>query len=282
MGIPRIFIKKKLRSVVFDLIESVDDMKVKNAISQSVMIMGGSIASMLLGETVNDYDLYFTNVHDAKTIINYYLKDTDLSVREGVVPNIYGIDEQRLLTDVNGFLFLSPEKGKKYQPKVVTNNSITLTNNTQLIFRFVGSTDEIFKNFDFIHACNCYKYAADELLLNSHALESLLSKQLYYQGSYYPLTSIFRTRKFIKRGWNINAGQMLKIMIQASFIDYNNRVQLKEQLMGVDTLFVKRFLDRISLIKGTLDKDVMTDIIDDVFEKGVYDIHTEDVDEKNW
>ena len=47
----------------------------------------------------------------------------------------------------------------------------------------------------------------------------LLARQLVYQGSKYPICSMIRTRKFLQRGWHINAGQYLKMAFQVSELD---------------------------------------------------------------
>jgi hypothetical protein len=66
---------------------------------------------------------------------------------------------------------------------------------------------------------------------------ALLTKELVYVGSRYPLASIIRTRKFIKRGFSCNAGQYLKMCWQVSELDLNNIQVLEEQLVGVDAAY---------------------------------------------
>ena len=76
---------------------------------------------------------------------------------------------------------------------------------------------------------------------------SLLTKTLYYQGSLYPLTSIIRMKKFILRKWQINAGEILKIIFQISKLDLENIDVLEEQLIGVDVAY---FAKLISTLRG--------------------------------
>jgi hypothetical protein len=56
-------------------------------------------------------------------------------------------------------------------------------------------------------------------VLRAEALESILTKELRYVGSRYPLCSVIRTRKFLARGWTINAGQYVKMCFQISQLD---------------------------------------------------------------
>jgi hypothetical protein len=129
------------------------------------------------------------------------------------------------------------DSGDAYRPVFLSANAITLSDKVQLVIRFWGEPEEIHKNYDFIHCCNYWTSWNNELTLNPAALESLLSKQLQYQGSLYPICSVIRARKFIKNGWSINAGQYLKMCFQISELDLKNLSVLEDQLTGVDAAY---------------------------------------------
>lgn len=126
---------------------------------------------------------------------------------------------------------------KKYRVVYMSANAITLSNKIQLVIRFYGNPEEIHKNYDFVHCTNYWTSKDNKLVLNSMALESILSRTLLYQGSFYPICSVIRTRKFIKRGWHINAGQLLKMCFQISKLDLEDISVLEEQLTGVDAAY---------------------------------------------
>ena len=73
-----------------------------------------------------------------------------------------------------------------------------------------------------------------------------------YIGSKYPLCSVIRMRKFIKKGWHINAGQILKILFQVSELDLNDIATLEDQLVGVDSVY---FMQLINALKSKMKKD---------------------------
>ena len=56
-----------------------------------------------------------------------------------------------------------------------------------------------------------------------------------------------RIRKFIKRGWNINAGQILKAVVQLQEVDLFNPEVLEDQLTGVDSAY---FVEIIAKVKA--------------------------------
>jgi hypothetical protein len=275
-----------------DFLKSIDDEKVRKRFHNHSIITGGSIASLLLNEKVNDFDYYLTDLETCYMVAEYYVKkfkelnpdcepaprvsveddrvrihiqsrgiageeDEETGtgfeidpVMDEVLQDIETSDEipGELLDEVN-----KDEKKKlKYQPVFMTSNAITLSDKVQIIIRFHGSPEEIHKNYDFIHCTNYWVPKDNKLVLNQKALESLITKNLYYVGSLYPLCSILRIRKFIKKGWTINAGQLIKVMWQISELDLKNLDVLEEQLIGVDSAY---FNEVINYLRDRMEKD---------------------------
>lgn len=130
-------------------------------------------------------------------------------------------------------------KGKdgKYRVMFMTSNAITLANQVQLVLRFQGEADQIHKNFDYLHCTAYWKSWDKELCYTKETLRCIMNKELKYQGSLFPLCAGIRTRKFITRGWTINAGQFVKIYFQIHKLDLTNPSVLEEQLVGVDSSY---------------------------------------------
>ena len=126
---------------------------------------------------------------------------------------------------------------EKFRVIYMSSNAITLSDNIQLVIRFYGPAEEIHKNYDFVHCTNYWTSADRKLVLQPNALESILTKTLVYQGSIYPVCSVIRTRKFLKQGWHINAGQFLKMCFQISKLNLEDINILEEQLTGVDAAY---------------------------------------------
>lgn len=137
----------------------------------------------------------------------------------------------------------------KFRPVFLTSNAITLSDKLQIVLRFQGDPETIHENYDFVHCTNYWSSWNNELVLQPQALEAILSKELKYVGSKYPICSMVRLRKFISRGWRINAGQILKIAMQISELDLTNIDVLEDQLTGVDTAYF------VQLIRSLRDKD---------------------------
>jgi hypothetical protein len=263
-----------------ELLESITDPEVKKLVKENSIITGGCIASMLLGEKVNDFDYYFTDKETVIAVSEYYAKKFTELNPDKPAPRVTVVDDRvRIRIDSAGVTSESQESdyqyfelaydptdaanyvneimdivqsdevadgGKPpYRPVFLTDNAITLSNKVQLVIRFYGSPEEIHSNFDFIHATCWWASKDGRLELPARALESLLARELIYNGSKYPMASIIRTRKFIKRGWSVNAGQYLKMCMQLNELDLTNIEVLEDQLIGMDVAYFMQVLDYI-------------------------------------
>ena len=301
-------IRRELAAKLKEWVATIDDPDVRALVAKHTIVTGGSIASMLLGERVNDYDVYFRNKATTLAVAKYYVskfnatKTFDVAegvkpcvpeVREETVENIKGFTEDRVVIyiksagvagenmgkydycesrsadAVEDFVqtLEQSEEGELYRPVFMSQNAITLSNKMQIVIRFYGEPTEIHNNYDFVHAMNYYDFGDDKLVLHPEALEALLSRELKYKGSLYPIASIFRTKKFIERGWRITAGQMLKIMWQISEIDLRKRDVLREQLTGVDQAYMSQLINALRDVdEEKINSTYVGAIIDRIFQ----------------
>jgi hypothetical protein len=311
-------IKAVIRAKVDAWIASIEDEQVRALAAKSTIVTGGAIASMLLKELVNDFDVYFRDRATTLAVAKYYVGQFCPAKKSGIECAIY-VDDQlpdrvRIVVKSAGVAsengttkpyeyFESQPEGESqqyvaevmddpgniqdaydgtkqavsedrsandsrpaYRPVFLSTNAITLSDRVQLVLRFYGEPEQIHENYDFVHCTNYWTSWDDALVLKPSALEALLSRELVYVGSRYPVCSIIRLRKFIKRGWTINAGQMLKMVMQVSALDLTNIEVLQDQLTGVDCAY---FCEVISKLKEKDPTNVnaayLVEIIDRMF-----------------
>lgn len=266
-------IKKSLNKKLKEWIESIEDEKVRELARKNALITGGAIVSMLNNEKPNDYDVYFKTYETVFAIANYYAKkwneshSTKVKIREEILhgenrvtcfiksegiakeENESGIDDD---TEPNEEYDGEPycedesiEEKQKYRPRYFTTNAISLTDKIQIVIRFYGEVDKIHENFDFAHCTCSYDYYNNNLQLPTKALECIINKELYYIGSKYPLCSIIRTRKFLNRGYHINAGQYVKMALELNELDLKDFDTFRDQLVGVDSAYFDEALKNI-------------------------------------
>ena len=310
-------IKSVLKKKINAWAASIEDEAVKKLVEKNTIVTGGCIASMLLKEPVNDFDIYFRNRETAIEVANYYVDRFKIQKRNGIPCKIYvdSEDPDRIKIMIKSAGIASEEGAEKpyqyfesrgegeageyvgevmsmdevvsdtainteiekgiindpgeiedvydrteqmalnteddpnkpaFRPIFMSTNAITLSNKIQIVLRFYGNPEQIHANYDFVHCTNYWDSLNEELVLRKEALECLLTKELLYVGSKYPICSIFRLRKFIRRGWMINAGQILKICMQISELDLTNINVLQDQTTGVDVAY---FIEVINKLK---------------------------------
>jgi len=299
IGMQNKTIKKALDRKLKNWIDSIKDEEVRNVVFKNAIVTGGSIASMIMGDRVNDYDIYLRTKESCITVANYYAKlfvslnanMPEIEVKEVKLKNINGEEEDRVVCWISSSGVLSDDSIKteedfdqdendpgevelespkgKYVPVFISENAITLSNSIQIITRFYGEPKDIHRNYDFIHACCYYDWFKNELDTPVDALRSMQSKTLRYTGSLYPICSLFRLRKFISRGWKVSAGEILKISLQISRIEDLTDVRvLREQLIGCDALYFHKLISILQESgKSNFDSDYVTTIVDKVFQQ---------------
>jgi len=72
-GRKRSGIKRELMTKLTDWLNSITDQEVHKAAKRDVIVTGGSIASMLMGDPINDFDLYFRTKETAIAVATYYV-----------------------------------------------------------------------------------------------------------------------------------------------------------------------------------------------------------------
>lgn len=301
-------IKKLLTNKLNEWIATIDGVGLQEDVRNNLLVSGGSIASMLLRTDVNDYDIYIQDMDVLKRLANYYCRGEVLDGREREelladrFPDIEDgrhVGENAGIDDIthDGLYVAEPyvrianlnpnqikldiqSVGKKFEvlpqnkegnnvylPVFLSQNAISLTNDIQIVLRFNGTPEEIHKTFDFIHATNYFTFK-DGLVLNLDAMTSLMTRDLRYQGSMYPLTSIIRMKKFIGRGWNIGAGEILKIMFQISLLDLQDIKVLEDQLIGVDVAYFGLLIDALRVTPKTeITVNHINELIDKIFNE---------------
>jgi hypothetical protein len=194
-------------------------------VKRNVIVSGGCIASMLLKEPVKDYDLYFKDVHTALELAKYYT--SKLGVNTACV-----IDGKVVLNEaVVSMGRHMPISSQAFSPVYLSRNAITLSGGIQLILRFCGSVEKILETFDFAHTKSYFTFDTG-LRLDQEGLESLLSKELVYVGSGFPVCALFRAHKFMRRKWKLRPSELMKIVYDIAQLDVTDPLVIKEQLGG--------------------------------------------------
>lgn len=194
-------VEKLLSGVYKNFIDSINHERVKFIIANRTFVSGGCIPSMLMGEFVNDYDIYFVDPNDAFFVKQYFKE-------------------------------IENNKEGKYHVKLITDNAINLSDKIQLITRFSGTPKEVTDNFDWQHI-KSYFIFPDTLVLTDDVYRLIVEKELIYTGSDYPLSSLFRLKKYLKKGWNVSIKTMTHIAMDI-VKEFSEHTHVNEDIFKVD------------------------------------------------
>ena len=295
-GFKRKTIEQTIRNKVKGWLASIEDIALRDEVKAHYIVTGGAITSMLLGDLPNDYDIYIDDADVAAKLANYYVSRLSTFDNEMTRTPIVEVPPERNRVtirvksagiageDINQekyeYFEMYPDAGDriaqyldgamqkntgKYSVLAMTTNAITLTDQIQIVLRFVGPANVIHKNYDFVHTTN-YFTESEGVVLNQPALESVLARELKYVGSLYPICSVFRIKKFIQRGWTITAGEMLKICWDISKLNLNDREVLQDQLTGVDAAYFNQLISMLEEGKE-IDRTYLFELVNRVFDQ---------------
>lgn len=298
----------QLCRVFDDFINSITDEKVKALVNEGTIITGGALVSLLQNETPHDYDMYFKDFKTCYEVAKYFvnkfnsntssnkaeikiklgnewisfdaaLQNLDKEPRIKVFISSNGVagecedeeaDDMQTNIEPNTDIESEIKEEPKYKPKFLTSNAISLSGKIQLVIRFYGEPDKLHENYDFVHCTNYWTSWERKVTLKQEAIEAIINKELLYVGSKYPLCSIIRTRKFINRGWTINAGQYLKMCMQLNELNLKDIQVLEDQLVGVDSAYFSMLINALQKKKESepgfeVNNSYVASIIDKIF-----------------
>jgi hypothetical protein len=181
-----------------------------------VMLCGGAITSLFSGDPVNDLDFYVK-------------KQENIRAAEAYLKTIFKDHEHITLNALT--LKRASEKSKKLW-------------SVQVIRRFTGDAAEIFDWFDFTVTHGAFDFEQGVFHFGDRFFTDVAKKKLVYSGaSKYPICAMYRTKKYMDKGYSISGATIMHIALSIVQLKIENYGQLKEQLMGIDTSFLQKLLD---------------------------------------
>jgi hypothetical protein len=299
---------KVLGKKVADWLKSVTCEKTRKIIDENLVITGGCFPSMIDNQSPKDFDCYFKTKEAAKAVAQYYVDLWNEAHKElkpvkvvdggacseddrkayrvtperiklifqsgGIVGDTNTINRDEELGAVTELdeaaadEIVEKEK-KQYFPVFISSNAITLSSGVQIVVRFYGEPEKIHETYDFQHT-KAYWTKSTGTVIPNDVYDAVINKTLIYTGSKYPVCSVFRLRKFIARGWTINAGQLLKICMQVSQLDLLDVDTLEDQLIGVDSLYFMHLIEQFRKMQEKdsnfkLTSNYIMSIVDKIF-----------------
>ncbi len=179
-----------------------------------VLLCGGAITSIFTGAKIRDWDLYFPS------------EASFSAVREAFIQ--HGKEQSR--TD----LAMTYTWKKKQRP-------------FQLIWG-VGYFDEpmkVYDHYDYTICMGGFDFKDDEFFFHRDFLKHLAQRRLVFNHKTdFPMSSLLRSTKYLGRGYFISGVELLKLAMTIQATKITTYKELRRQMMGIDTAFLKDLTDR--------------------------------------
>jgi len=183
--------------------------------SLKMLLCGGATLSLFTRSSINDLDFYMkepSNKHDCEAFLNKYFQVDFVSA------NAITYSRQ------------SSRSRKKWR--------------VQLITRFRGPAEKIFNDFDFTITQSAFDFETSTFEFGDRFFPDVAAKRLVFLGSsFYPICAMYRTKKYQERGYSLPGTTIMHIALSIVRLKIENYGQLKEQLMGIDTMLLQGLLN---------------------------------------
>lgn len=116
----------------------------------------------------------------------------------------------------------------------------------QLICAEFGEPSDVIRKFDFTCCMGAFDPVFKAFTLDDLFLKHCAQRRLVFNANAaFPICSLWRAVKFIRRDWKLSGIEAIKLALAVNNLKLNDRKELKRQLMGIDTLFLKELTDAL-------------------------------------
>lgn len=226
----------------------------------SVAICGGAIRSVFTNEEISDYDLYPLDNGTGNKVVSW-MKDQDdfIKVSDTANATTFKVKKSDVLIQVikNKYIRERPE---------ISDIAIVAS---------------MLNKFDFTVCMAGYLIKDQQFVLYNRFLEDLAERRLVFNANTdYPVCSLHRTIKYQNKGFKLDPVESVKIALAIAKLEISSYEDLKDQLMGIDTLIFEELTDDLIMENG---KDYAVDyntVIDAINNK-LNDLWDEDSPYRN-
>jgi len=182
-------------------------------INNNALICGGAVRSVFANERIEDFDVYFL---DEKSAISF---NSEIAVIMG-------------------------------EPAFISDNAITYSKDgltIQSIQSIMGIPMDIIDQFDYTICMSAYSCKRRYFSFGETFFEDLAGRQLIFNVyARYPISSLFRIKKYLARGYKISGVEMVKIALCIHRLNLSDYNILRDQLMGIDVSLLSALMDTLS------------------------------------
>lgn len=172
-------------------------------IPEGVYLAGGALTSMFSGQAINDLDCYFSSPKALSEFLD------------------------------NNSIYIQSATDKALTCTITTSrySSVTLQ---CIYFDYFEKAEDIFDSFDFTVNMAAFDFDSEEFVFHPEFFKDLASKKLVFNPkTCFPIVSMMRTQKYIKRGYSISNKDFRKIILEVNKLDLSTKDNFIKQIGGM-------------------------------------------------
>lgn len=180
--------------------------------SCNAIIAGGAITALFTGQKIRDWDIYFRHAVDCHRAVTWFGINGTLANE----------------TDTSKSYHLGKQE-KPYQLIVMQD--------------LFGDPKTIFNYYDFTVCMAAYQFREDGkeegFVFGEDFFKHIGQRRLvFHTGTMFPICSMLRVMKYVKKGFFITGMELLKIGLSIHSLKMETYADLRRQLQGIDTAFL--------------------------------------------
>ena len=198
-------------------------------------LAGGALTSLFTRKPIADWDIYFRSPEDIMQFRQLLvIPNAPVSTHPGAQSKLDLLKSKR-------------HSRKTPQVVFVTPNAISFLYKElriQIITAFTMDPEHLFDKFDFT-VCMCsWMPANNSFEASDKFFEHIAERRLVVNvGTEYPICSLVRVFKYQVKGYFISGTDIIVLALAIHALKLETYAELKRQLEGIDTLFLKGLTD---------------------------------------
>lgn len=190
-----------------------------------VALCGGAIAAICSDLPVKDLDLYLNITEDEMWKLDAL--ERAICMNAAADPAISKVSRSDNATTITW------ERGsKKYC--------------VQIVRKVFGDPVCILEeHFDFTVTMGAFVFSSGLFAMSDRFLIDLAKRDLVFVHSQYPICSLHRVSKYLRKGFTFKGSSAILLGLAIAQLEISSYQQLKEQLMGIDTLLLVGLLESL-------------------------------------
>lgn len=214
-------IKTLLKTTTGTIANAIIHPEMKSIFLKEGYLAGGCIRSLVVGEPINDYDIYFKTEKAANRFRKLFMDGLKGSLHWGPVAKVVDIKLNIPFTDKKVLCLKSDKWFTGITPTAITcdydEGLLEQSPDVQFIFKYSGSPNYVVGRFDFTNCMAYYDIDTDDLVyLNNMKMHCHRNILVFSPNCFNCLSALWRMTKFQKRGWFISNEEMFKVAKRAS------------------------------------------------------------------